>query len=101
MKSYEEVYNISNIFNKLFVDLILSGQTPLNVLLGFTYSLKRIFKFLEVTDVLSIDQINMINEKLDKSIKEDSGLIKSVENININNLNNIKESLINGGEQDG
>ena len=94
MKSYEEVYNISNIFNKLFVDLILSGQDSLNVLLGFTYSLKRIFKVLEIKNILSADQIDMINNKLDEAIKADAELIeKSVENFNIDDLNNIKDLL--------
>jgi len=94
MKSYEEVYKIANIFNKLFGDLILSEKSSLNVLMGFSYSLKRIFKTLEVNNILSVEQISMINEKLEEAVVKDVELIKkSTENISINDLNNIKNLL--------
>jgi len=95
MESYEEVYKIANIFNKLFCDLIMTEKfSSLNVLLGFSYSLKRIFKTLEVSNVLSAEQINVINEKLDEAVVKEVDLIKkTTENFNINDLNSIKDLL--------
>ena len=94
MENYEEVYKIANMFNKLFVDLVLSEKSSLNVLMGFSYSLKRIFKVLEVNNILSVDQINMIGEKLEEAaVKEIETINKTIENISVNDLNNIKNLL--------
>jgi len=61
---------------------------------GFSYSLKRIFKTLEASNVLSAEQINVINEKLDEAVVKEVDLIKkTTENFNINDLNSIKDLL--------